>query len=156
MVAGRKPTPTAIKELRGTAQPCRVNKDEPKSDPMDLSVPKGLRADEKKIWLTEAPGLSAAKILTELDRATFRRYCIVSAEYERLRELVKKEGDTYHTPSGQWKENPHVAMRDRAFDRSERLASLFGKNPSSRTRLSIPEEKEDDPWNDFKPASALN
>ena len=149
MTAGRKPVATAIKKLRNTDQRCRINPNEPKSEAMSLIPPDDLKDEEKRIWKTEAPGLVLAGILTNLDKQIFKRYCIKVAEYERFRRLVEEEGDTYYTPSGQWKPNPHVAMMDKAFDYSLKIGSLLGTDPSSRTRISVTKPQENDEWSFF-------
>ena len=65
-MAGR-PLPTAIKKLRGTAQPCRMNKKEPKPKKL-LSTPPGhLSIKAKKYWREGFKMLTGVGVLTEMD-----------------------------------------------------------------------------------------
>ena len=69
MKPGTKPTPTALKKLRGTARPDRVNANEPKPrvPAKTPRVPRHLNDRAKKYWRREAKKLHAVGILTEVD-----------------------------------------------------------------------------------------
>ncbi len=54
----RKPLPTAVKEIKGTLQPCRTNRNEPRSSATLGSVPDYMSESAKEAWyyaVTNAP-----------------------------------------------------------------------------------------------------
>ncbi|MCP3849352.1 MAG: phage terminase small subunit P27 family, partial [Gammaproteobacteria bacterium] len=67
MTAGRKPVPTALKLIKGTDQPCRINDKEPKPKSDNIKMPVGMSADAKKHWKQVSKQLKEAGILTNLD-----------------------------------------------------------------------------------------
>ena len=72
---GRKPTPTAIKELEGNPGKRKLNENEPKPEKKAPSCPKWLDKEARKEWHRLAKKMEAIGILTEVDMAAFAAYC---------------------------------------------------------------------------------
>ena len=76
-VTGRKPLPTALKELEGDRGKGRrpLNKDEPMPPQDNVKCPAWLMPEAKKEWKRLAPSLISMGILTEHDMEAFAGYC---------------------------------------------------------------------------------
>ena len=72
---GRKPKPTAMKELEGNPGKHPLNTSEPKPNKKAPACPKWLEPEAKKEWRRLAKQMEAIGILTEVDMAglTVRR-----------------------------------------------------------------------------------
>ena len=71
---GRKPKPTAMKELEGYPGKHPLNTSEPKPNKKAPACPKWLEPEAKKEWRRLAKQMEAIGILTEVDMATGSRY----------------------------------------------------------------------------------
>ena len=80
---GRKPTPTAIKELEGNPGKRPLNTKEPKPVKKAPSCPSGWNRKPKKEWRRLAKQMEQIGILTEVDMAAFAGYCQAYARVER-------------------------------------------------------------------------
>lgn len=69
---GRKPTPTAIKELEGNPGKRPLNTKEPKPVKKAPSCPKWLEPEAKKEWRRLAKQMEQIGILTEVDMAAIK------------------------------------------------------------------------------------
>ena len=72
---GRKPKPTAIKELEGNPGKRQLNEYEPHPAAKAPTCPKWLDDDAKKEWRRLAKQMEQIGILTEVDMAAFAAYC---------------------------------------------------------------------------------
>lgn len=78
---GRKPTPTAIKELEGNPGKRPLNAKEPKPVKKAPACPKWLEPEAKKEWRRLSKQLEQLGVLTELDMASFAAYCQAYARW---------------------------------------------------------------------------
>ena len=80
---GRKPLPTALKELEGDRGKGRrpLNKDEPTPPQDNVKCPAWLMPEAKKEWKRLAPSLIAMGVLTEHDMEAFAGYCQAYAHH---------------------------------------------------------------------------
>lgn len=94
---GRKPLPTALKELEGDRGKGRrpLNKDEPTPPQDNVKCPAWLMPEAKKEWKRLAPSLISMGTLTEHDMEAFTGYC---QAYARWREA--EEGKAPRTEAG--------------------------------------------------------
>lgn len=149
-MAGRKPKPTSLKLLHGTAQACRMNKNEPKPKGDSIKMPSGLSDDAKKCWKQVAKHLKDAGVLTNLDVHALAMYCEAYARWFDANEKIKKFGTVIKAPSGFPVQSPYLAIANKAFDQMKSMLVEFGMTPSSRTRVSVSEKAQDnDPLNEF-------
>lgn len=134
-IRGRKPTPTAIKELEGNPGRRQLNKNEPKPDKKAPSCPKWLEPEAKKEWRRLAKKMEALGVLTEVDMAAFAGYCQAYARWKEAEEFISKHGTIVKTPSGYWQQVPQVSIAQQYLKTMNRLAEQFGLTPSSRSRI---------------------
>lgn len=122
-MAGRKPTPTSLKLVRGNPGKRRLPENEPKPAGM-ATMPKFLTGRAAAIWKEYAPELIRLGLLTSLDGYSFAVWCSLTAQYEE-----------------------NEAMNAGRLAQMRGLAACFGLEPASRARLSPggAEEPEDDP-----------
>ncbi len=150
----RKRLPTKLHIVRGTAQPCRINKLEPKAPPEPPRAPEWLskRATEifgmltgrlqgmglASVAYTEMQALAAIRLEeVELRQADIDANGAVYAKVELI-EVPDPErpGSTVTKAQKIWKANPAVAMRDAAARHAQSILSgEFGLSPSGKTKV---------------------
>ena len=102
-----------------------------------VEPPKTLDAVARKEWRRVVPLLKKYNILSDIDVNTLTLYCQSWSDWIRYTLLLRKEGETYNTPSGQCKPRPEIMMRRNAFLEVVRTAIEFGGTPSSRTGMQV-------------------
>ena len=146
-MAGRKPKPTKLKVLEGNPGKRKLNKSEPK---LNASIP------EMPVWLKEFPVavdeweresrvLFGMGILTEADAAALAQRCYLASEIQQLAKEIKKEGrvsysikmDSLGNEVADAKANPKAIQLKNLITEYRQTGSLFGLDPSSRTKLAI-------------------
>ena len=132
---GRKPKPTAIKELEGNPGHRPLNPNEPKPIKKAPPCPKDLEPEAKKEWRRLAKHLEALGILTELDMAAFAIYCQAYARWKEAEDFLTQHGTIVKTPSGYWQQVPQVSIAQTYSKIMTKLATEFGLTPSSRSRI---------------------
>ena len=132
---GRKPTPTAIKELEGNPGKRPLNTKEPKPVKKAPSCPKWLEPEAKKEWRRLAKQMEQIGILTEVDMAAFAGYCQAYARWKEAEEFITQHGSIVKTPSGYWQQVPQVSIAQTYLKIMNRFAEQFGLTPSSRSRI---------------------
>ena len=132
---GRKPTPTAIKELEGNPGKRKLNNQEPKPDRKAPSCPQWLDQEAKKEWKRLARKREMMGILTEVDRAAFAGYCQAYARWKEAEEFISQHGTIVKTPSGYWQQVPQVSIAQTYLKVMNRFAEQFGLTPASRSRI---------------------
>ena len=105
---GRKPKPTAMKELEGNPGKHPLNTSEPKPNKKAPACPKWLEPEAKKEWRRLAKQMEAIGILTEVDMAAFAGYC---------------------------QQVPQVSIAQTYLKIMNKFAEQFGLTPSSRSRI---------------------
>ena len=130
-MTGRPPIPTNLKVIRGTAQPCRMNENEPRPEKVaDVVCPPELSAKEKKCWNSLAGDLKKAGILTTIDLNALMTYCKLWVIWQD--QMSQKDVEI----------TPNV---DRVFKQLLSLWREFGMTPASRSRIRAENaEPEDD------------
>lgn len=133
MPRGRKPIPTAIRELNGyfKQNPQRKNYLEPDA-PQDPPVaPEGLDEIAKAEWDSMVETLHELNILSSCDRAMLELYCRTYSRWREAEEMVIQQGAVY-----EGKRNPWDIIRRDNLASCHKLLSEFGLSPSSRSRVS--------------------
>jgi P27 family predicted phage terminase small subunit len=152
---GRKKKPTKLHELQGTAQPCRVNKDEIKPKEIDgAECPDWLAEDEvaKGYWDWLVNRLASNKILTDFDLPAIEMFCVVYAGLREVTIDMRKMGRVIYTEKmdsdgNQYidaKPSPLVSQFNNLTTQFRMFCSMFGISPSERPKISINTEKPDD------------
>ena len=132
---GRKPTPTAIKELEGNPGKRKLNDKEPKPEKKAPSCPKWLVPEAKKEWRRLAKKMELMGVLTEVDMAAFAGYCQAYARWKEAEEFITQHGTIVKTPSGYWQQVPQVSIAQTYLKMMQKSAEQFGLTPSSRSRI---------------------
>jgi P27 family predicted phage terminase small subunit len=132
---GRKPTPTAIKELEGNPGKRELNINEPKPEKKAPKCPIWLDAEAKKEWKRLAIQMEQLGILTVIDMAAFAGYCQAYARWKEAEEFISKHGTIVKTPSGYWQQVPQVSIAQTYLKIMIRFCEQFGLTPSSRSRI---------------------
>lgn len=149
-MAGRKPLPTRLKQLRGTLRPGRVNHYEPDPPPAVPEPPEYLCERGKAKFRELAAELAANRIMTALDTGALGQLCQVWVRWLDAEEQVRLRGLVVKTPGGVPIQNPFLSIANRCLAQLMQLQAEFGLTPSSRTRVAaggpIP---ADDPFEQF-------
>ena len=132
---GRKPKPTAIKELEGNPGHRPLNENEPKPNKKAPSCPKWLEPEAKKEWRRLSKQMENIGILTEVDMAAFATYCQAYARWKAAEEFVSQHGSVVKTKSGYLQAVPQVSIAQTYLKIMNKIAEQFGLTPASRSRI---------------------
>ena len=132
---GRKPTPTAIKELEGNPGKRALNDKEPKPQKKAPACPKWLDAEAKKEWRRLAKQMEAMGILTEVDMAAFAGYCQAYARWKQAEERITDRGLVMRTPSVYAQQVPYISIAQQYLRLMNQFAEQFGLTPAARSRI---------------------
>lgn len=144
---GRKATPTALKQMRGTAQPCRISQSEPQAEKITKlpAPPTWFSALAKKIYKSKGKELINMNLLGLIDLDMFLSYCNEYAIYiESSEELSKLTFDAVLTDENEKVYQRLIKRNSVAWDRAKTIAIQFGFTPSSRASLKITPPKQVD------------
>ena len=142
---GRKPTPTAIKMLRGNPGKRRLVPD-PECEG-DTNCPAWLSPTAKTEWKRVAGGLRKLGLLKTGDRAALAAYADAYGDWRDACEDIKRNGVSIKvfSTSGDLKfvqPNPSVGIKQRARKDMISFAAEFGMTPSSRSNVGASAEDE--------------
>lgn len=169
MAGGRPRIPDELKKLKGTLQPCRVNKDAPTTAPGMPEIPSGLTGIAKKKFVELAKELSQMKVITTHDKHILEQ---VSKEFELFKNLekaIKKDGLFYHgtrvekeygesedgkivkstTLHSKIRTHPGLAARNQAWANIMKGLQECGLTPSTRSKLKVVQKEEKNPFAAF-------
>lgn len=136
---GRKPTPGALKVLRGTNQPVRMNKtSEPGSIEKLPPPPAWFGKLAKRIYRTKGQELINQKVLSLLDIDMFVLYCNEFAVYIETSEQIAQI--PLKAKLGEEQNEVYKRIRQQnqqAWERAKSIAIEFGFTPSARGRVKI-------------------
>lgn len=154
---GRKQLPTNLKVIRGTAQPCRVNENEPKPEKVKHSLPpKTLSDAAKKHWRVISKELEACGVLTRVDKDALAVYCELYAQWLEASEMIKKKGIVIADPRYADRKtekgksmvvpvlSPYFKASMKLSEQMKQMLCEFGMTPSSRSRIHAETDKPDD------------
>lgn len=143
MPRGRRPKPTTIKLAQGNPGRRPLNADEPMPLRGCPACADWLHEYAKEVWAEVVPELDRLGLLTVVDRPALTALCQAWAEFRLATETLAKEGRTTVSPvSGVVHSHPAVQQQRTAWKAIQNFSSLFGLDPSSRTRIKVP-PKED-------------
>ncbi|MEJ8570754.1 phage terminase small subunit P27 family [Microbaculum marinum] len=149
-MAGRKPLPTHLKLLKGTARPHRMNKAEPKPVVATPEPPDHLDEAARATFAGVAALLARHGVMTELDAGALARYVVIRGRWLEAEAEVKRRGPVVKTSNDNIIQNPFLAVANRCLAQMAQIESEFGLTPSSRSRIRMAEPAEAaDPFEDF-------
>lgn len=158
MPPGRKPTPSALKLVKGNPGKRAMNKAEAQVALAQPNPPAFLCDDAKVEWGRVIDKLYSAGLMTDLDRAVLAAYCQsygVWAQAERaLARMAEVDPQTsalmVKTTNGNTVQNPLLGTANKAKADMVRYALEFGMSPSARSRVNAkPDDHEKDQFADF-------
>jgi len=149
-MAGRKPLPTHLKLVKGTARPHRLNKAEPKPTVAVPEPPSHLDERARAKFADMAAMLARHGVMTELDAGALSRYAVVWCRWIDAEAEIKRRGPVVKTEGGNIIQNPFLAVANKCLLQMAQLESEFGLTPSSRSRIRMAEPAETvDPFEEF-------
>lgn len=156
--AGRRPTPTALRVLKGGARKKSASS-EPNYEAHPLEAPARLSDEERQVWQRIVPLVSTAGVFTVGDEEAAVLLCQAIADHERLRRTVIEEGDTVRvtTEHGETiRAHPATRLMSDAWRRAEAMLAHFGLTPSARTKVKVEPKKPADPVEEWRRKHGLS
>jgi P27 family predicted phage terminase small subunit len=145
---GRKPKATATKEASGAFRknPQRKNKAEPLPKRGWPVKPPHIAECEiaSPQWDGLCKTLDEMNILTVADQSLLALYCQTYAEWMKLQRHVKEHGCSIMNDKGNVSQSPEAVQVHRYADRLLKMMAELGLTPSSRSRIKVPEQSDDD------------
>jgi P27 family predicted phage terminase small subunit len=142
---GRKPTPTALRLLRGNPRKHPVNLLEPNPAPLDpLAAPAWLDPAARQEWDRVAPMLGRLGVLTETDADALAAYCESWVTWKQATERMRKFGLVVKRSAAEGDLpviSPYVKIAHHAMAQMRAFLVEFGMTPSSRARIHTAEPK---------------
>ena len=134
---GRKPKPTPLKVLGGTARPDRVNAAEPRFRIPERTPrpPAFLTADAAEIWRDLGKLLREAGLFTVVDRYALAMFCVVAARWMEAERKLQMVSLVLTAESGNLYQNPWLHVANKAWGQMRQMLSEFGLTPAERSRL---------------------
>ena len=149
-MAGRKPLPTHLKLVKGTARPHRLNKDEPKPRATVPEPPAHLDERARAKFAAMAEMLARHGVMTELDAGALARYAVVWCRWIEAEAEVMRRGPVVKTEGGNIIQNPFLAVVNKCLAQMAQIEPEFGLTPSSRSRIRMAEPAETvDPFEEY-------
>ena len=87
-------------------------------------------------------------LLTSIDHAAFEAYCVIYGRWSEAEREIKKHGTIVKSPNkSTWIYSPWLNLANRALKQMKDFLVEFGMSPSSRSRVSAADNKEEqDPF----------
>lgn len=149
-MAGRRPTPTALKLVKGNPGKRAINKREPKPKAKALTCPAHLSVKARAVFRKLNTLLNKMGVMTEADGLALERLCDCYADILACRELIERDGRTYKTVDQNGntlvKNNPAVNQLRAADAQFKSYLVEFGLTPAARSKVNVDlddDEKED-------------
>lgn len=152
-MAGRRPTPTNLKVVRGNPGKRPLNDREPNPVKGIPTPPKHLSPKAAIAWERLGSLLGRMGIMTHADGFALERLCEVYSAILDCEETIQEQGryQLVTTQSGDKMERLRPAVTDLA-DLDRRFKSLlveFGLTPAARSKVKIESGQEKDPLDDY-------
>ena len=137
MRRGPSPKPTAMKIAAGNPGKRPLPENEPEVEPALMDAPEHLSAAAKEEWARVSPKLFAARIVTELDRATLTGYCEAWGNYVAASLQVQKYGAVLLSVQSKSPYiSPYLNVMTIALKHMNSFGMEMGMTPASRTKVS--------------------
>ena len=158
MTSGRKPTPTALKLVKGNPGKRAMNKKEAKVELAQPTPPSFLNDDAKVEWGRVVDTLYKTGLMTELDRAVLAAYCQAYGQWAQAERALARMADKdefnkalmVKTTNGNAVQNPLLGIANKAKADMVRYALEFGMSPSARSKVNAnPDDHKEDKFKEF-------
>lgn len=149
---GRKPTPTALKIVKGNPGRRPLNKHEPKAKRGVPPKPAWLKGVAVDCWTELCILLNNMQVLTLPDGPALALLCATYEDYRTARDAVEDHGQTYESETEHGviiRARPEVMIMSDAAKRLRALMVEFGLTPSARSRVKADNGVPEDPLDSF-------
>ena len=150
-MAGRKPLPTKVKQIKGTLQKCRTNPREPKPDGDLVEPPEYMTEGAKSAW-RYALECAPPHLLKRLDMSVLEIWACAADLYRKAQAGISKTGLLIKAPNtGVPMQSPYLAIANKQAQIMTKAAVEMGFTPASRSRITQPTDTQIDldPWADI-------
>ena len=146
---GPAPKPTVLNDLAGNPSKRKKNTREPKPASNNLVAPDHLSPAAKAEWDRLVALFTDLKLLTNVDADALAMYADTYARWAEATSILSKQGMIVYTENGFPIQSPYLSIVNQTMKVMQKFLAEFGMTPASRTRLQVPEEPEDDPFESF-------
>ena len=147
-IMGRPPKPTAIRVLEGNRSKTPLNEREPRPRTTRVHCPTWLDVEAKREWRRVIPELKRLGLMTIVDVAALAGYCQAYSRWQQAERVLTEKGLTMEIETkggGMYEQQrPEVSIAQKYYALMMSTAAKFGFEPSSRSRLSVPGQREDE------------
>ncbi|MBD2814101.1 phage terminase small subunit P27 family [Xenorhabdus sp. Flor] len=151
--SGRRPKPTARKELAGNPGKRKLNRDEPSFTPLSGVSPPDWFAENGMslavvMWELTTKELCGQGILCITDLAVLERWCVAYQFWRKLVVDINRDGTRLIGATGGPVKNPDLTAKKEQESEMDRTGAMLGLDPSSRQRLigAAGKAKTDNPF----------
>ena len=142
-MTGRKPTPTALRILRGNPGRRPLNKQEPVFADALPEPPAWLPAGAKEEFITIRDRIAAMGYASVSHTEALALLALRLEEVRQCTEAIESgSGLTYRTTAGGEKACPEVLILHEAAKHAQSLLAEFGLTPSSASRVVVPSKQK--------------
>ncbi|KTT57179.1 phage terminase small subunit P27 family [Pseudomonas oryzihabitans] len=133
---GRKPKPTAKKQLAGNPGKRALNKAEPQfSTVTNVDPPEWLNDRAADMWKMIIPELLRENVLALTDLHNVEAFCTAYGNWRMAQESINTHGIVVEGAQGGPMKNPALTAANETMRQMVTFGSLLGLDPASRTRL---------------------
>ncbi len=133
---GRKPKPTAKKQLAGNPGKRAINTAEPKfSLVTNIDPPEWLSPNAAAMWQRVIPELLREKVLAITDLHNVEAFCNAYGNWRMAQESIEQFGIVVQSAMGSPIKNPALTAANETMRQMVTFGSLLGLDPSSRSRI---------------------
>ena len=133
---GRKPKPTAKKQLAGNPGKRALNTSEPEfSKITDVDPPEWLSERAAVMWKMILPELLRENVVALTDLHNVEAFCTAYDNWRMAQESIRDNGIVVAGATGGPVKNPALTAANETMRQMVTFGSLLGLDPSSRTRL---------------------
>lgn len=142
--SGRRPKPTAKKELAGNPGKRALNKSEPDFGlVMTVNCPDWMGEFGRELWETVCPLLCRERVLEATDVQNLEIYCNAYDLFRCAQVEIKAHGLTVPGATGGVVKNPAATVLKESVGTMASYGGMLGLDPSSRQRLTGGGKKND-------------
>ena len=133
---GRKPKPTAKKELAGNPGKRGLNKSEPQfSKITNVDPPEWLSDRASTMWNMIVPELLRENVVALTDLHNVEAFCVAYDNWRMAQESIQQNGIVVAGATGGPMKNPALTAANETMRQMVTFGSMLGLDPASRTRL---------------------
>lgn len=142
-IPGRKPKPIALRIIEGNREHRSIPENTVKPRPVKPKKSPWLDKIAKKEWNRIVKLLAPLGLLSEIDGASLGVYCQAFSRLVQAEREIAAHGIVF-VEDGKTKTRPEVLIAEKAMKTVRTMATEFGMTPSSRSRIPMmPDDEEE-------------